>query len=196
MLIECTDAPCAAAVAMTQDLLQRGLRDAAVLLTRSERERAASLRQPEARADFIASHALVRHVAAALAGVEPARLTLVQQCRHCGGAHGPPRLAELPHLRVSLSHAGGIVAAAASWWPVGIDLQRRDDEWRLAELSIKPQQWLRHECLVKLGLAEVDDPPAHDLPRGWIETEWVDASMGARASVLSRRAVRFLGVEA
>jgi 4'-phosphopantetheinyl transferase len=186
MLIERSPAPCLAVLAGSSAWLQRDPRDHVALLTPAERARAATMRQPGARDDFIVAHALVRHVAAALCGVGADRLTLVQRCAHCGGPHGAPRLSELPQLHVTISHAGGIVAVAASRSPVGIDLQRWDEGWRLAELAITPRLWLRRECLVKLGMAELDDPPPGELPTGWIETEQAVASMRVSVSVVSR----------
>lgn len=194
MLIAPQQAGCLAVVAPAAALLQRDPREHAALLTPAERARADGLRQPGARADFIAAHALARHVAAALSGIAPDRLTLEQRCAHCGGPHGAPRLHELQGLRISISRAGGVVAAAASDAPVGIDLQRWDDDWRLAELAITPQLWRRRECLVKLGLADLDDPPPQALPPGWVESEQWLTSMRVSVSVVAREPATFTGL--
>jgi 4'-phosphopantetheinyl transferase len=80
------------------------------------------------RARFLSSHALVRLLVGARCQVQPAAVRLVQRCRRCGGPHGQPAVTLPDGLgippRVSIAHAGSLVAVALSDDPVGVDLER------------------------------------------------------------------------
>ena len=60
------------------------------LLDAAERDRWATLRRPEDRAEFAAGRVLARRAVGVLLGVEPAEVQLHAQCPICGGAHGKP----------------------------------------------------------------------------------------------------------
>ncbi|MDB6001500.1 MAG: hypothetical protein JWP52_3199 [Rhizobacter sp.] len=143
-----TALPCLAAVATTASILARVPRDKALPLTPAELARARSFKSASARDDLLASHVLARVVASALSGVAADRLTLVQRCDACGGAHGRPFFAGHPGLHVSLSHSGGVVAAAASEHSVGIDVEawchahRFEELWRSGIFSAAEIAWL------------------------------------------------------
>ena len=122
-------------MATAQGIIGLGRRAAVSHLTAAELGRSEALQSSAARDAFIASHVLVRYVAGALAGVDATRLVLVQRCDTCGGPHGAPFLRDRPNLRVSLSHSGGIVAAAAADVPVGIDVETWDHAHHFDELQ-------------------------------------------------------------
>ncbi|MBB5122288.1 4'-phosphopantetheinyl transferase family protein [Streptomyces eurocidicus] len=147
---------------------------AAPCLSPEERARAARL-PPAARRDFTAAHLLIRHCAAAFLGTPAHGLDVVQRCAHCRGPHGRPTLRQVPRLYVTLSHCAGHVAAAASWHPVGVDVERlppgpgwrragarsltRAESALVARAPCPPaaflRQWVRKEALVKAGSAHL-----------------------------------------
>src|SRR5690349_24661843 len=90
-------------------------------LTDAERDRLAAFRREADRAGFLSAHALVRVVAAEVLGVDPATLRLEQRCPTCDGPHGPPGFALPGAPRVSFAHTDGLVVAAASDVPLGVD---------------------------------------------------------------------------
>ena len=95
-------------------------------LSDRERQRWSALRQAGDRDLYLVAHALARGAMASIAGVAPSKLEFTQTCKHCGGAHGKPRLRHpaLP-LELSLSHSGSwAVAALAFDVPLGIDVER------------------------------------------------------------------------
>ncbi len=147
-----------------------------VAFTDTEFERADRL-HGQTRADFFAGHQLVRHCVARLTGSRPAEVVLEQSCDVCGRpGHGRPRIAGRPELHLSLAHSRGVVAAAAGWSPLGIDLEAlplpplRIEEVAAtlspAELAVVrsapapteafARYWVRKEALVKLGAADLD----------------------------------------
>ncbi len=129
------DRRCLAVVATTQDIIGLGRQAVVSHLTAAEIGRGEALQSIAARDAFIASHVLARYVASALAGVDVARLILVQRCDICGGPHGAAFFRDHPNLRVSLSHSAGIVAAAAADAPVGIDVETWDHARCFEELQ-------------------------------------------------------------
>lgn len=77
------------------------------------------------RDSFLAGRMLLRDLAADLTNATPAAVHLEAVCPECGGPHGQPVLVD-SDLHLSLSHAGDVVVAAASWGsPVGIDVENR-----------------------------------------------------------------------
>ncbi|MFD6416766.1 4'-phosphopantetheinyl transferase family protein [Streptomyces sp. NPDC060194] len=114
------------AVADTRDVLALPGADPSIL-TPAESLRLAAARTRTARADFVAARFLVRLCAAHRTGGTPRDVVLEQRCPHCGGPHGRPRVAGMPAVRISLSYADGVVAAAAADRPVGIDVERLRD---------------------------------------------------------------------
>lgn len=198
------------------------------LLTGAERRRADAFLTAGGRADFVAAHVLVRLCAARVLGRPADSLVLEQRCPGCGsGEHGRPALAGLPQVYVSLSHTTGVVAAAAGREPVGVDVERgtlpdsvRGAAGRVlsaAELAAMREhadgdayflrQWVRKECLVKLGrttlggLAAVDlsalpvgaegGPERHSRHGDLYVLDRTDARRDAVATVVSTARPRF-----
>ena len=173
-------------------------------LTAVERERAARFRFAADRESFVAAHALVRVCAADLLDTSPERLALVQRCVTCGGPHGRPTLAEHPEVTVTLSHVRGYVAAAASYGPVGVDVEVVDDrplDWTLVrsvlpaseieEVAAAPdpsraflRRWVHRECLVKVGAAELG-APVRLSEAGWSFRDWTDPAGRVVGSVVT-----------
>ncbi|MFF1906809.1 4'-phosphopantetheinyl transferase family protein [Kitasatospora sp. NPDC058218] len=154
------------------------------LLTTVERERAARFRHESGRVDFTAAHVLVRLCAARLLGVPATEVTLAQNCPDCGkGDHGRPYLPDHPDVQVSLSHTRGVVAAAAGYQPVGVDVeltarsgslldvaQRVLSPAELRQVEAHPEPgraflrlWVRKESLIKLGRASLNTLAGVDL---------------------------------
>ncbi len=181
-------------------------------LTAAERGRAAALRTREGVEDFVAAHLLAREAVArllaglpktdllaaptndALAGL-PARVVLEQRCEECGGPHGRPYVVGRPEVSVSWSHSHGHVAAAASYRPVGIDLEstsaRRELTTRLLARTATPAEaaeigtdreaflrmWVIKEALVKVGVISLDAFATTDVRAG----SWGGFRLAARA---------------
>lgn len=151
-------------MAPTQALLGA---EAEAVLSAAETHRRRRLRRPADRDDFLAARVLARRLLSYLIdGRDPAEWVLTQRCDRCGGQHGRPRLAGFDSVGVSWAHAGGIVAAAASSGPVGVDV-----EWVLSEqqppfpqpraaVSVVPIEawvgWTRMEAIVKRGDCDLD----------------------------------------
>ncbi|BFV60502.1 hypothetical protein KCMC57_up56060 [Kitasatospora sp. CMC57] len=153
------------------------------LLTPLELARAARFRLESSRTDFVAAHLLVRECAARLLGRPVAGLTLLQRCPDCArDDHGKPYVAELPDVRVSLSHGRGVVAAAAGLHPVGVDVEQPTrgtaievmervlsaGELRRVREHAEPDRaflrlWVRKEAMVKLGRTTLDTLTEVDL---------------------------------
>ena len=154
------------------------------LLTAHERRRAGALRSRADRDAYVAAHLLVRHCAAALTGRPVEALTLVQQCPACGSTeHGPPSIAGMPDLHVSLVHTRGAVVAGADRGPIGVDVERARSgvldpavlgfsltaaETTRVRSAHDPsaaflRHWVRKECLVKVGAVTLDELPRVEL---------------------------------
>lgn len=143
------------------------------VLTPYEERRNAALRRSQDRLDHRAAHVLVRDCVARLTGTELTAVVVLQRCPDCGEeGHGAPTVEltgrrTLRHVHVSLSHGGGAVGAAASFRPVGVDVEtlagydgrpvgltpaeaawvRSEDDAHRAFLRL----WTRKEALVKVG---------------------------------------------
>ncbi|MCZ2849281.1 4'-phosphopantetheinyl transferase family protein [Modestobacter sp. VKM Ac-2978] len=155
------------------------------LLGAAERQRSASLRDPADRAAYVAAHLLVRRCAAALSGRPVVDLAVQQWCADCGTAgHGRPSIAGSPDVHVSWAHSRGVVVAAASWHPVGVDVETFPpngsvigrfpgltpaEQWQLRSAAdpslLALRHWVRKECLVKAGAATLDGVHRIDLSR-------------------------------
>jgi 4'-phosphopantetheinyl transferase len=153
------------------------------LLSAAERERAAALRRPADRDDYLAAHALVRACGSRHAGRDADELTVVQTCDTCGGPHGRPRFAEAPEVWASIAHTRGYVVAAADGHRVGVDVERlRGGEVGdgLGRLTLAPAEtaavrasadqmaaylglWVIKEALVKVGELSMGRFAATDL---------------------------------
>ncbi|MFH8260559.1 4-phosphopantetheinyl transferase [Streptomyces roseolus] len=94
------------------------------LLAPWELRRLAAIRVPARADDVLAARLLLRLCAARATGRPPAATGLAQRCPDCGrSGHGRPHLPAHPGLGVSVSHADGLVAAAAAPGPVGVDVE-------------------------------------------------------------------------
>ncbi|KDN85789.1 4'-phosphopantetheinyl transferase family protein [Kitasatospora cheerisanensis] len=172
-----------ALLATTAEVLARPDADER-LLSDVERERADRFRRPSDRDDYLAAHLLVRYCAAAHLGIDPAEVAFGQQCPGCGRTgHGRPLLTDRPGTHLSLSHTGGIIAAAAGPVPVGVDVEhlgaRANDPAALGHVLTPAEtelirshpdptraflrQWVRKEAMIKLGRATLDTLPQLDL---------------------------------
>ncbi|MFI9783886.1 4'-phosphopantetheinyl transferase family protein [Kitasatospora sp. NPDC051984] len=172
-----------ALLATTADVLARPDADER-LLNDVERERADRFRRQADRDDFLAAHLLVRFCAATHLGIDPADVAFGQHCPGCDRTgHGRPLLTDRPGTHLSLSHTGGIIAAAAGPVPIGVDVEhlgpRTNDPASLSHVLSPAEaelvathpdptraflrQWVRKEALIKLGLATLDSLPGLDL---------------------------------
>jgi 4'-phosphopantetheinyl transferase len=121
--------------------------------------------RPEDQDRFTLGVAMTRLLLGARLGVPPDKVPLTRACRECGEPHGPPAVADGPHL--SVSHSGDRVAVALSEaGPVGVDVEavtRRLDE-SIARLLLSEAEaaratppdepglftyWTRKEAIVK-----------------------------------------------
>lgn len=173
-----------AVVAGTDEVLRHPLAGTH-LLNEGERGRLARFHRETARRDFVAAHTLVRLCAGWLLGLAPSEVAFAQHCPTCRKTdHGRPLLAGRPDVQLSLSHADGVVAAAAGHVPVGIDVERlvrgrgRSTELMhrvltAAELALVTahadpdhaflRQWVRKEALIKIGRTDLDSLDTLDL---------------------------------
>jgi 4'-phosphopantetheinyl transferase len=141
-------------------------------------ERCVRLRTPADRADFTAARLLAAAAHRSLTGERIAVAEIVQRCEECGGPHGRP-LATAAGARLSWSHAGGVVAAAAAFERIGVDVEPlpadtgvgllhiaptalTPEEGRIVERAPDPAAafllaWTAKEALTKAGAARLDD---------------------------------------
>lgn len=121
-------------------------------LTSEERGRFETARDPEG---FLTGRMLLRELVAELTGAELASIRVIAACPDCGLEHGQPRVAELPGIHLSLSHAGERTLATASRGAaIGVDLERRDiSPGRLAAIQKVSggdlAHWTRVEAVLK-----------------------------------------------
>ncbi|MFG2597632.1 4'-phosphopantetheinyl transferase family protein [Streptomyces sp. NPDC048462] len=189
-----------AAVATTAEVLAHPELDADMLAPWEQR-RLTRIRVPARRDDVVAARLLLRLCASRFTGRAPDAHELVQFCPECRqDEHGRPSLRDSPRTGVSMSHAHGLVAAAAGPGAVGIDVEpatrrpgpmavlRRvlpEAELRAAAAAQDPgpellRAWVRREALLKAGGAV--------LPL----LEWEDPGRGATAAVASAAPVDVL----
>jgi 4'-phosphopantetheinyl transferase len=149
-------------------------------LSADERARAALIRLPDKRAEFIAAHAALRSILAAYQDIPPESLLFTTTCTWCGDPqHGKPRLQDSGGLNFNLTRAGALaLVAVVQEAEVGIDAEPLDRgiDWRTiarralshderAEVeatepalrdSVAGRLWCRKEAVAKatgLGLA-------------------------------------------
>lgn len=189
-----------AAVATTAEVLAHPELDADMLAP-WEHRRLDRIRVPARRDDVVAARLLLRLCASRLTGRAPDAHEIVQFCPECGQyEHGCPSLRDSPGTGVSMSHAHGLVAAAAGPGAVGIDVEpstrrpgpmavlRRmlpEADLEAAAASQDPgpgllRAWVRREALLKAGGA------------GLPLLEWEDSGRGATAAVASAAPVDVL----
>lgn len=166
--------------------------DDAAGLTDAERARAARLRRPQARRQFVAARQLLRRVLAAELGCPPGEVPLAID------QYGKPYLAGRAGPAFNLSHSAGLIAVAIAMnGPVGIDveaLRTRAEPLTGAGSILAPRErqalaalpgplrpaafqwyWTAKEAYVKalgLGMRLAFDrftvcPPAHGLIGRW-----------------------------
>jgi 4'-phosphopantetheinyl transferase len=123
--------------------IEKGL----AVLDDDERGRAGRFLHARDRRDYVAAHALVRHLLAALGAGRPAAIRFLAE------AHGKPRLsaaAGVPDLRFNLTHTDGLVAvAAAEGAEVGIDAEATD---RRVDDGVAPAVFTAAELALLEGL--------------------------------------------
>lgn len=157
--------------------------DAVTLMSPIERQRSERFHHVSDRDDFLAAHALVRLCVSRLVSVSVESVALVQHCDKCGrDDHGKPTVQTHPHVHVSLSHTRGHVAAAASYTPIGVDVERLANEHPRSQPSFL-RDWVRREALVKLGFTSLQFMQDLDLSamanstptrwQGWSIVDWV-----------------------
>lgn len=97
----------------------------AAVLSEPEMARAARYHKDGDRRRFITGCWLLRTVAGAELGIEPATVTVDRTCAECGKPHGKPRVVtNTVPLHASISHSGNRVALAVNWiGPVGVDVE-------------------------------------------------------------------------
>ena len=133
--------------------LESGDRRNAALAVLSPVERARYDARPSDA--YLAGRMLVRTLAGELLGVPAGAVPLSAVCPDCGGPHGRP-VVDGSDLRVSLSHADGLVLAAAAWAAdVGVDVERSAaGPERLAAIGAlagraSVRHWTRVEAVLK-----------------------------------------------
>ena len=168
-------------------------------LSPHDRDRASAFHFPEDRRDFVAARVLARRCAAAVVGVAPGSLRIVQWCDRCAAPHGRPSLVGNPDIGLSWSHSRGYLAAAAGPGAVGIDVEVvRGRDWRAGNVARmvltiderrqvatcrRPdlavlRQWVRKEAMVKAGVASLEQMGELDLtslplePEGFLRSQW------------------------
>jgi len=88
------------------------------ILSRTERERIASVRGPDLRAQHAIGRALIRLIGAEVSRSHPKRLAVAVS------PAGKPCLADIPDLQVSVAHTGRVVVVAACpSVAVGVDIE-------------------------------------------------------------------------
>jgi phosphopantetheinyl transferase len=142
-------------VALLEDALTQQQRAQALdWLTPPERKRYES--EPVGRAErLLAGRYLLRSLAAASLGCDPADVVVSATCAKCGGEHGQPRVGtstQSASLFASLSHSGDVhIAAVSQSRQLGIDIelvgmQPRELPPGVADL----EEWTRLEALSKV----------------------------------------------
>ena len=149
-------------------------------LSADERARAALIRLPARRAEFVAAHAALRAILASYQEIPPESLLFTTTCAWCGDPeHGKPRLQDSGGLHFNLTRAGSrALVAVTREAEVGVDAEPLDRavDWRAiarkalsqderAEVgaaepglrdSLAARLWCRKEAVAKatgLGLA-------------------------------------------
>lgn len=103
-------------------------------LSADERARAALIRLPARRKEFLAAHAALRAILASYQDISPESLLFTTTCAWCGDPeHGKPRLQDSGGLNFNLTRAGPLaLVAVAHEAEVGVDAEPLDRavEWR------------------------------------------------------------------
>lgn len=160
------------------------------MLEEYERRRLDRVRVPGRRDDVLAARLLLRLCASRVTARPPGELAIAQHCAACGRhGHGRPYLRDRPDVGISLSHADGLVAAAAGPGAVGIDVEPAgrspgpapvlarllpDAVLRAAASRPDPdrallRQWVRREALLKAGHRDDGTDPAARPGLPWVD---------------------------
>jgi len=103
-------------------------------LSADERARAALIRLPARRGEFVAAHAALRAILAAYQEIPPESLLFTTTCAWCGDPeHGKPRLQDSGGLHFNLTRAGSLALVAVTREAeVGVDAEPLDRavDWR------------------------------------------------------------------
>jgi 4'-phosphopantetheinyl transferase len=103
-------------------------------LSADERARAALIRLPARRTEFIAAHAALREILASYQDIPPESVLFTTTCAWCGDPdHGKPRLQDAGGLNFNLTRAGALaLVAVAHEAEVGVDAEPLDRaiDWR------------------------------------------------------------------
>jgi 4'-phosphopantetheinyl transferase len=103
-------------------------------LSADERARAALIRLPDRRVQFIAAHAALRAILSSYQDIPPESLLFTTTCTWCGDpSHGKPRLQDAGGLDFNLTRAGSLaLVAVAHDAQVGVDAEPLDRavDWR------------------------------------------------------------------
>lgn len=145
----------AVAVIGDSDRVLERWRPEAVPLQPFEVSRAEALRRSRDRRDYLAAHVLARVAASLASGEHWTDIVVRQLCSSCGGPHGRPTVVGHPDLSVSWSHSGGSTAAIVGSCPVSIDIESNHGAGPNFPVR-QVRDWVRFECLVKLGLTTLD----------------------------------------
>ena len=199
-----------AVVATTTSVLARWRRAPGLIreaVTEIELGRAAAFRRSADIDDFLAAHLLARDVGAGVLQVPAHTVQLAAACPECGSdRHGAPSIVGRPRVSLSLSHASGVVAAAAGPGPLGIDVEasaRRLDVTGLADTVLAPAErmllaaaadperaflslWVRKEALVKAGAADLGSLTTVDLSDAGEGARWRSWTLSGWAGDLPR----------
>jgi 4'-phosphopantetheinyl transferase len=103
-------------------------------LSADERARAALIRLPGRRKEFVAAHAALRAILASYQDIPPESLLFTTTCAWCGDPeHGKPRLQDSGGLNFNLTRAGALALVAVTREAeVGVDAEPLDRavDWR------------------------------------------------------------------
>jgi 4'-phosphopantetheinyl transferase len=103
-------------------------------LSADERARAALIRLPAKREEFIAAHAALREILASYQDIPPESLLFTTTCAWCGDPeHGKPRLQDSGGINFNLTRAGALAVVAVTLEAeVGVDAEPLDRgvDWR------------------------------------------------------------------
>lgn len=154
-------------------------RTASRLATEREQARASRFLRSDDQRRSLVGAVLLRVLAATALGDRPALVTVDRECRRCStvgsepDAHGRPVVVGSA-LHISLSHSGELICAAASWSPVGVDIEKiRPLEIEALGHALAPEEsvsgftndeliafWVRKESFVKATGEGLTAPPS------------------------------------
>lgn len=143
-----------------------GLRYVGAESSQLDQDRASTFNDPRDSRAFLTSRWLTREAGGRVLGLPAKSVVVERACAPCGSTtHGRPRSGD---AWLSTSRRRDLVAAAASDFPVAVDLEPLQSgagipdscltvEERGADRLGRLRLWTRKECLVKLGTSSLDD---------------------------------------